>query len=379
MHHSRRKFIKGSVGVLAAAATSKGGLEASRVVVPRGYQWLPEESNLIVPETGFQQPCGHLTLSPDGDILLATTMRTPSPERQRRQVMLRSGNGGKTWSKPVAVTDQHDLDFSGTASMVAMRSGRIIVVSDSGSKQWPGGPPRLVRIIHSDDGGKTWQRGDPIDYSPWFTAVPMQIFEEPEGSLVLTVWGGLTKSDQEGFWCSCGILRSHDGGMTWVEASVVGRGDGEKGHCHNEIAVRRLDNGPWLAMWRLNFVAPSRFGELLTLRSVSYDQGQTWTRPQPVLGPIGFVSLTALPDGGAMVGGSGPYGVRYVVGYDAGASWHYEDVPECGGDGSFWAVTPDEDTVFAVTGSPTGPATQDRPGYYQRGLRGFWIRKQPVG
>ena len=70
-----------------------------------------------------------------------------------------------------------------------------------------------------------------------------------------------------------------------------------------------------------------------------------------------------------MVGGSGPYGVRYVVGYDAGASWHYEDVPECGGDGSFWAVTPDEDTVFAVTGSPTGPATQDRPGYYQRGLR----------
>ena len=97
-------------------------------------------------------------------------------------------------------------------------------------------------------------------------------------------WVWETPEAQRRYVAHTVIFRSHDGGFTWGDPTVVAPGVTEVGACFNEVAVVPMRDGPWVALIRCNYVAPSRFGSLLTYRSVSTDRGRTWTAPEQALG-----------------------------------------------------------------------------------------------
>ena len=107
-------------------------------------------------------------------------------------------------------------------------------------------------------------------------------------------------------------------------------------------------------------------------RSLSHDRGRTWSTPQLVLGATGYVCLQLFPDGGVMVSGSGSLGTRYLVSYDEGCTWAYEQVLESSGDAGTTSVILDDHTLL----SRARLRHWAHPAYWYSGLRGRWIRKQ---
>lgn len=171
-----------------------------------------------------------------------------------------------------------------------------------------------------------------------------------------------------------GLLRSRDGGLTWGDATLVMEGDLASGLGPNEMTILPLPSGRWLALFRMNWIEPSNFPSVMLCRPISLDRGRAWSTPQLVLGATGYVCAQQLPDGGVMVSGSGAFGTRYLVSYDEGQTWAYEQLLESCGDAGTTSVVLDDRTVFLVHGS--GMGAPHHPAYWYSGLRGRWIRKQ---
>ena len=239
--------------------------------------------------------------------------------------------------------------------------------------------------IYSDDDGVTWKRSAThMSFPPFLSVIPENQMREADAkTLILPIWGHVQRDERSeiGGTAANGFLLSHDGGLTWELGGVVMRGDPAVGTMPNEISILPLTGDKWLAMFRMNWVAPSKFPSIMLCRSVSHDRGRTWSPPQLMLGGTGFVCLQLLGDGGVMVSGSGAFGTRYLVSYDEGCTWAYEQLLESSGDAGSTSVVLDDHTVFLVHGSGMGPPHytsrgQPHAAYWYQGLRGHWIRRQ---
>jgi BNR repeat-like domain len=81
---------------------------------------------------------------PNGDLLLALS----DVPHYRRIFVLRSSDGGETWSAPIPVAELSGHEFEEPAPLV-LASGRVLLMlRDNGS--------RILHEVHSDDGGRTW-------------------------------------------------------------------------------------------------------------------------------------------------------------------------------------------------------------------------------
>ena len=174
-------------------------------------------------------------------------------------------------------------------------------------------------VLHSDDQGKTWKGLDkPIDAAPLNQAIcPVgTIYEEPDGTLVMKTFGSRTAEDVYQGLAGVVLFRSHDGGLTWGDPTVVAYGTSENGYRFSENDFVVTVDGTWIMLARLHERHRIHGNALKTMRMASQDRGRTWSKPHQVF-TGGHPELAMLPDGGLVCASS----VGLSVSYDLGRSW----------------------------------------------------------
>jgi len=115
------------------------------------------------------------------------------------------------------------------------------------------------------------------------------------------------------------LYRSHDGGVTWGDSTVVAYGTPENGNRYSENSFVVYPDGTWVLLSRLHCRHRTHMAPLMIVRTISRDRGRMWTAPEPVL-EGGAPALTLLPDGGLVCATS--EGVLFS--YNRGRSWTYK-------------------------------------------------------
>lgn len=143
----------------------------------------------------------------------------------------RSVDDGKTWEKPVKLSDP----WCGCIhSLIQMKSGRIVLVGQEIIPEW-----RHATVMWaSDDLGQSWQRGDVLDYGigahDHAGSIEGSVIERQDGSLYLLLrtesgylweahsrdglkWAGLKQSSIPSVTCCPQLARLADGriGLLW--------------------------------------------------------------------------------------------------------------------------------------------------------------------
>ena len=226
--------------------------------------------------------------------------------------MVRSADGGETWSKARTIADIGIVDDR-DAGIVQLPSGEIIVSwftsivfgTDAGlvrrhpdwKRYLDGRDPAAVRaakgyfLIRSRDDGRTWSRPERLncDHAPHGPVVLR------DGSL-LQVGRDQERTDCSKTICQISAMRSTDAGCTWTtlcERIAWAKGDNTRPDLAHEPHVAELPDGTLVAMVRYEGDAGLKY----LRQSVSKDGGRTWSTLAKV--PLaGFPPhLLALPDG----------------------------------------------------------------------------------
>ncbi len=366
-------------------------------------QWLPAETVTVLSHedynlravdgkrfTGYAawQINGIVAATGSGELLAMSVLIEPPDV-----VLVRSRDGGRTWSRPKSVWPNRDAARFGiyVATLRVLRSGRIVAVVNAEYPAYPEDHPYEGWSVYSDDGGTAWKQGRKFSRTAPFVSVttPSQMFEDEAGTLWMPVQGPLRERGRSemrtwlGESFAVGFLRSKDGGETWGDALVAFQADPKSGIFPAEPAVVPWTRDRWLMLVRQRLSRPHPIRTEYLSRSVSTDHGRTWSPPEHTLADGANHGIHRLPDGGLLYTGMGPTGVRYLVSYDEGRSWAYEHSLEASGDSAYSAVAVDEETMFLVHSSATGgpyywPNGMPKPGYYYSGMRGWRLRKTPA-
>jgi len=162
----------------------------------------------------------------------------------------RSTDDGKTWEKPVKLSDP----WCGCIhSLIQMKSGRIVLVGQEIIPQW-----RHATVMWaSDDLGKTWQRGDMLDYGfgthDHAGSIEGSVIERKDGSLYLLLrtesgflweaisrdglkWDGLKQTTIKSVTCCPQMARLADGriALLW---NAPPRHDPSSGSSRSELSL----------------------------------------------------------------------------------------------------------------------------------------------
>lgn len=208
---------------------------------------------------------------------------------------VRSGDWGKTWSRPVPFLDTPLADRH--AYVLQLRGGPALAFFWVQAS--PMGVPGIFNYVaRSHDGGRTWE--DPVRFRSGKPAMPEEPqagirgsssltvppVELPDGTIAMPIH--CARSDRRPP-AEAGVLRSTDGGRTWSDYSTIAC-DPERRISYLEPAIARLASGKWLAVMRTHIgpapdvIEPHTYGP--TMFCESEDEGRTWSRPQPM--PLDF-------------------------------------------------------------------------------------------
>jgi len=161
---------------------------------------------------GDYKPC--VAKLPGGELLLVAFLpATLDKGTSREEILLfRSGDGGRTWSRPRNLTS--DLDVLGREPyLTVLRDGTVLITVHFLPKDVRNATSYTRSFVHrSEDGGLTWSTtvAEPPDLEEGqSTCTTRNILELADGTLMLGVAG----SGQGG----CYVWRSNDGGKTWNE------------------------------------------------------------------------------------------------------------------------------------------------------------------
>lgn len=201
-----------------------------------------------------------------------------------------SNDNGKTWSKPTKmfnfgrktnkVTDYTKITRLKNGNLFAL--GYLYFRNDPslpiGNPENGGLLDDMVYYSISKDGGKTWKKIKEIKCA-WGPHVEASapIVELNDGTLITPItgfpdWNG----KMHGKLCGR-ALRSTDGGKTWNDDSICM--DFDKPVTCYEQRMCQLDSGTVVCIgWNENVETGERLENHYTL---SYDNGVTWTKPQP--------------------------------------------------------------------------------------------------
>jgi hypothetical protein len=247
-----------------------------------------------------------------------------------RVEVVRSLDGGGTWSQPAVVADSEwdDRDYAcgvspaGTLILAYHRSGCYDADGNYRPERYQesGEPVSEVRVTRSHDAGLTWETPVPLSFPALRPNNPFgKIVALADGTLVMPIYGpahpdllGARYHDlSANTYCSY-LLRSHDDGATWDEPSVIASGT-------NETGLIALPGGDLLAAVRGD--SPST--NLSLTRSA--DGGRSWSEPVPLTTtgqhPADFV---ALANGDLLLtygNRNPPYRVEGRISRDGGQTW----------------------------------------------------------
>jgi hypothetical protein len=237
--------------------------------------------------------------------------------------VIRSEDGGKTWSAPSTVADS-ERDDRNPALGVAPDGTLVIAYHWQGCYDaagvWDPSLDRVdTRVVYSRDGGRTWTDDALIDYTAVNSASPFGKIHTIDGVMHMMIYTGPTFGATDATLrvgaaaTPTYILRSTDAGRTWGDPTLVALG-------LNEADMAVLPDGAWL------FAARSeQQGEQAIYACRSEDRGRFWT----LLGRVTEAAehppdLTLLGNGWVLLTFGhrhAPYGVQGMISKDGGRTW----------------------------------------------------------
>lgn len=225
--------------------------------------------------------------------------KVEAPRGGRAEVM-RSEDGGKTWSRPQVMIDTEFDDRSPAAAVLP--DGTLVATLFTYPHEGCG----RAGVIRSFDDGRTWEQN--IRYLPGFPCSsgdgPPLVM--PDGSLLIVMEGA---EQARGKTYGIGVWRSREKGATWQLTGTI-RAEFDQ----YEPTIARLKDGRLIVITR-------REGAV----SWSSDGGVTWTPPAKLPFKMFDPWLLLLRDGTLMcVHGSyhkQKRGVRAILSRDGGKTW----------------------------------------------------------
>ena len=175
---------------------------------------------------------------------------------------------------------------------------------------------------YSDDRGETCHKSSFADPGGLRTAAfwAGNMVEEADGTIVAPVYGYQTAEDLGIHFYSCHLVRSHDGGQSWGDWSIVGN-DPQRMCTYSETSLVAFENNIWVVFMRTEYVYAVPH-ILTTTRSVSTDRGRTWTVPEPCA-VSGVYGSLLLPDDGVAIAAQNTCGWGLTITYDYGHTIAY--------------------------------------------------------
>ena len=247
-------------------------------------------------------------------------------------VFVTSPDGGESWSHPTVIAA--DGPDNRDPSLGVAADGTLLVtyvkadlytdgIWDTGKK---GGGASTLYICRSEDGGATWSKGKLMDglgdeqwsaageTGPddphWFYSPYGKMITLPDGTILMnTYMNYYPQHKQLPRKSAAFLIRSYDGGRTWVDRVTIAEG-------YDETAICHLGDGRLIAITRPN-------GRLH--QSDSTDGGYSWSEPRPVTNEMEFpADVIRLQDGRLLLiygRRVPPHGIQGMVSRDEGRTW----------------------------------------------------------
>lgn len=242
--------------------------------------------------------------------------------------VVRSLDGGQTWTPPAVVADS-EYDDRNPAFGVTAGGTLVMAYHRQGNYDEQGNWRRRddmeagrveIRVTRSHDGGLTWEPPYPLGVDLLQSGSPYgKIVALADGTLLMPIYGrpipalldshaAAVQGDGD---CSY-LVRSHDDGATWGEPSLIAVN-------MNETALVALPDGDLVAL--LRGIAP----EQALHSSRSTDGGHTWSPPVQVTGPRQHpADLVQLANGDILMtygNRTAPYRIEGKISRDGGRTW----------------------------------------------------------
>lgn len=222
---------------------------------------------VVACETPHRARYPSLARNAAGEVVLLFTQASREQEAAGRGdlMMIRSADGGATWSGPARVCEGTVGEPRTMGTLTRLSSNRLIAaVAEIGAAT---GPER-IRLLVSDDDGRTWRAGEPIALPGLKDACPYgRLLEQPDQGLAMAVYGTHPESGRQ----AAGLLRSADAGLNWGQFSLIAAD-----------ADRNMTHPALLRTGAETMVAVVVSGEQM-FRCESTDAGHTWTAPEQTL------------------------------------------------------------------------------------------------
>lgn len=233
-----------------------------------------------------------------------------------RLELIRSNDGGLSWSNPVIVADSKLDDRN--PSIGVTEDGIIIVAyhvngNYRGERKYDGSLRNLhTCITRSKDGGRTWEQPYKLDLNAFDGFSPYgQMARFKDGSLILPIYGSKGWMEGKDDVVHSLLLKSSDKGLGWEEHGIIGKG-------LNEAAILALSEEKMMAVVRSE-------SDNHMVVGFSQDAGRNWSSFRHLTkGHEHPACLTRLSEDFILLTyghRSHPFGVRAIVSKDGGISW----------------------------------------------------------
>ena len=317
--------------------------------------------------------------------------RFPYHHDSGQTLLVRSRDGGVTWSEPTVVLPWSETVGNWDCGICELADGTLLVnLSITGffkrgikpeQPSWSMHPMTRewgdwtwsfktqgwlgTAVLKSADGGATWSAPIPVNVRPLkHGGCRSGCWQLPGGAILMGLYGRIRGygEEGEGETTRSALVRSDDGGDNWEYYSTLAY-DPASIVDYEEPALLRLPDGRLVCFMRTH-VNPSGDAKNMAM-TVSEDDGFSWTPPRWT-NIWGYpADLITLQDGRhLMVYGyrRPPYGVRGIVSED-GLTWDVKDefvIREGGVPGAAGAGAPAPGGM-----SPRGGIDWRNPGIYQ--------------
>ena len=264
-----------------------------------------------------------LLQSGSGELSLSLTFGNPNWGEERHVALMRSGDGGRTWSEP----ERPKLRQGFGANFIRADGTCVGIFPVHAVLKCP------LHVYESDDDGRTWTGPEPLKIEGewpegWLPCGPVQPVRMHDGALVLPV---ISKLEQSGPvpvvpFCSCFVLRSEDDGRSWSapvlcdahnlnpgEPLTPGTSGQELASQYYELGLVEVTDNVLLGLGR-----PLRDPYMWQIQS--NDGGRTWE--PAAIGPFsGYcISLTRTTSGALLATTRFPHFAAHLS-RDGGSTW----------------------------------------------------------